>query len=237
MKHILCYGDSNTYGLSPEWVHGKFGRHDYSVRWPGRLQALLGPEYRIIEEGLSGRTTVFEDYVTPYRNGADYLRPCLETHAPLDLVILMLGTNDCRNQFGVSPGEIAMGLGRLIQIVKDPSAYMGMPVPKVLVAVPVPVGEAALKLPDGITTMESIEKSRATCTAASTSTWGRWLPPRTTRASIWTPRPTRPSRRPWRRRSAGSCKRRNDAAGAGQVPRPPSGERDDPCDWNGSSVS
>ena len=161
MKHILCYGDSNTYGLSPEWVHGQFGRHDYSVRWPGRLQALLGPEYRVIEEGLSGRTTVFEDYVTPYRNGADYLRPCLETHAPLDLVIIMLGTNDCRNQFGVSPGEIAMGLGRLIQMVKDPTVYMGMPVPKVLVAVPVPVGEAALKLPDGITTMESIEKSRA----------------------------------------------------------------------------
>ncbi|MBR4744203.1 MAG: SGNH/GDSL hydrolase family protein [Oscillospiraceae bacterium] len=161
MKHILCYGDSNTYGLSPEWVHGQFGRHDYSVRWPGRLQALLGPEYRVIEEGLSGRTTVFEDFVTPGRNGADYLRPCLESHAPLDLVIIMLGTNDCRNQFGVSPGEIAMGLGRLIQIVKDPTVYMGMPVPKVLVAVPVPVGEAALKLPDGITTMESIEKSRA----------------------------------------------------------------------------
>ena len=161
MKHILCFGDSNTYGISPEWVHGQFGRHPMDVRWPGRLQALLGPEYRVIEEGLSGRTTVFEDFVTPYRNGASYLRPCLETHAPLDLVIIMLGTNDCRNQFGVNPGEIAMGLGRLIQIVKDPAVYMGMPAPKVLVAVPVPMGEDALKLPDGITTPESIAKSRA----------------------------------------------------------------------------
>ncbi|MBR4744423.1 MAG: SGNH/GDSL hydrolase family protein [Oscillospiraceae bacterium] len=160
MKHILCFGDSNTYGLSPEWIHGQFGRHDISVRWPGRLQALLGPEYRVIEEGLSGRTTVFEDYVSPYRSGLAYLRPCLETHAPLDLVILMLGTNDCRNQFGVIAPEIAMGLGRLIQVVKDPAVYMGMPVPKVLIAVPVPMGEAALRLPDGITTPESIEKSR-----------------------------------------------------------------------------
>ena len=161
MKHILCFGDSNTYGLSPEWVHGQFGRHDLSVRWPGKLQTLLGPEYRVIEEGLSGRTTVFDNPTSPNRSGLAYLRPCLETHAPLDLVIIMLGTNDCRNLVGANPPEIAMGLGRLIQVAKDPSVYMGMPVPKVLVAVPVPIGEAALRLPDGITTMESIEKSRA----------------------------------------------------------------------------
>jgi len=160
LKNILCFGDSNTYGFSPDWVKGNFGRHDRSVRWTGRLQELLGDEYRIIEEGLSGRTTVFEDPTMPDLYGLPYFRPCLKSHTPLDLVIIMLGTNDTKGFFHARPVEIAMGLARLIQIAKDPATYMGMKVPKILVAVPVPIGEAALSLPDGITTPEMIEKSR-----------------------------------------------------------------------------
>lgn len=161
MKNILCYGDSNTYGLSPEWVHGKFGRHDINTRWTGRLQQQLGSEYRIIEEGLNGRTTVFDDPTFACRNGLDYLQPCIESHAPLELIIFMLGTNDCKGLHGACPADIAMGLGRLIQVAQTPSLYSGTPVPKILVAVPVPIGEAALSLPSGMTDMVMIEKSRA----------------------------------------------------------------------------
>lgn len=161
MKNILCFGDSNTYGLSPEWVHGKFGRHDINIRWTGRLQKQLGPEYRIIEEGLNGRSTVFDDPTGPYRCGIDYFQPCVESHNPLDLIIIMLGTNDTKGMFNAGPMEIAMGLSRLIQVAKNPAIYMGSPVPKVLIAVPVPIGEAALGGADGITTREMIDKSKA----------------------------------------------------------------------------
>ena len=161
MKHILCFGDSNTYGLKPEWIKGAPGRHDENTRWPGKMSNLLGDEFRVIEEGLCGRTTVFADPTFPFKSGIDYLQPCIESHTPLDLIIIMLGTNDTKGLFNASPAEIAAGLGRLIQTAKNPALYMYGPVPKILIAVPVPIGEAATKLPDGITSMEMIEKSRA----------------------------------------------------------------------------
>lgn len=160
MRNILCYGDSNTYGLSPEWLNGKPGRHGPDIRWPGALQRLLGDEYHIIEEGLNGRTSVFDDPTSAGRRGLDFLPVCVESHLPLDLVILMLGTNDVRSMYGVSPGEIAAGMGRLVQAVLNPFIYMMFTPPKVLIAAPVPIGEDATRLPDGITTMESVEKSR-----------------------------------------------------------------------------
>ena len=160
MRNILCYGDSNTYGLSPEWLSGNPGRHGRDIRWPGALQRLLGSEYHIIEEGLNGRTTVFDDPTSAGRRGLDFLPICVESHLPLDLVILMLGTNDSRSMYGVSPAEIAAGMGRLVQAVLNPFIYMMFTPPKVLIAAPVPIGEDAARLPDGITTMESVEKSR-----------------------------------------------------------------------------
>ena len=161
MKHVLCFGDSNTYGLKPEWIKGDFGRHDENTRWPGKMRNLLGDEYRVIEEGQCGRTTVIEVPTFPMKSGINYLRPCIESHTPLDLIIIMLGTNDTKGMFNASAAEISAGLGRLITTAKDPSVYMVGPVPQVLVAVPVPLGEVATTLPDGITTMEMVEKSRA----------------------------------------------------------------------------
>jgi lysophospholipase L1-like esterase len=140
MINILCYGDSNTYGLSPDWINGNMGRHDISVRWTGRLQKQLGESWRIIEEGLNGRTTVFDDPTFPGRNGLKHLRVCLESHSPLDGVIIMLGTNDTKPLFNASTLEIATGLGRLIQCVLNPFTYIIGSVPKVLVAAPVPLG-------------------------------------------------------------------------------------------------
>lgn len=93
MKEILCFGDSNTYGLIP----GTKERYGRDTRWTGLLeQHLYEKGYRIIEEGLCGRTTVFEDELREGRKGAALLPTLLESHAPIDRVVLMLGTNDCK---------------------------------------------------------------------------------------------------------------------------------------------
>lgn len=114
MKNILCFGDSNTYGYKPDGT----GRYDFSVRYPGRLQAILGEEYRIIEEGCPGRTTVFEEESHPYRRGIDYITPCINSHKPLDYVVVMLGTNDCKTVFRATGEEIASGLWRIIDSIR-----------------------------------------------------------------------------------------------------------------------
>lgn len=110
---ILCYGDSNTFGYIP----GRGGRYDWHTRWPGRLQELLGGDYQVIEEGLCGRTTVFDDRTEPGRNGLDRIRDAVERNQPLDLLILMLGSNDCKAQFKASAKEIADGVRRLLEMV------------------------------------------------------------------------------------------------------------------------
>ena len=98
MKTILCYGDSNTYGYDPS----NGFRYPKNVRWTGVLADLLGPEFTVIEEGCNGRTTVFDDPLEGWKNGLDYLKPCLNSHKPIDLVILMLGSNDLKDIFHAS---------------------------------------------------------------------------------------------------------------------------------------
>ena len=101
-KTILCYGDSNTWGFTPidaviPITNKKIApikRYNRKEKWTGRLQKLLGENYYVIEEGLNGRTTNLNYHIPPDRNGKTYLPPCLYTHAPIDLVILALGTND-----------------------------------------------------------------------------------------------------------------------------------------------
>lgn len=106
MKTVLCYGDSNTWGADPETG----GRFSPGVRWPGVLMGELGEGYRVIEEALNGRTTLRDDPVEgAYKNGQTYLRACLESHSPVDLVTLMLGTNDLKERFGASAADIAQG--------------------------------------------------------------------------------------------------------------------------------
>ncbi|MBQ6488726.1 MAG: SGNH/GDSL hydrolase family protein [Solobacterium sp.] len=93
---ILCYGDSNTYGYVPA---GGGKRYDEDIRWPCRLQKLLGNDYYVIEEGCSGRTTDVDDPEAPWKNGMSGLLISLHTHKPIDLIILMLGTNDLKTVF------------------------------------------------------------------------------------------------------------------------------------------
>lgn len=115
MKRILCFGDSNTWGY--DFVGG--GRFADEVRWPGVLQEKLGKEYRIIEEGLCGRTTVFEDPLMTGRNGAKYFEPMLCSHLPVDMCIMMLGTNDMKRMFSIGADEAALGAERLIMRFKE----------------------------------------------------------------------------------------------------------------------
>lgn len=127
---ILCYGDSNTYGHNP--IDGS----RLKIRWTKELQKSLGADYEIIEEGLCGRTTVFDDAFTSGLNGKEMLEPILRTHHPLDLVILMLGTNDMQLQFSVNEYDIARGVEALIKIIKNPLIYSGK-IPEILVVSPV----------------------------------------------------------------------------------------------------
>lgn len=135
MKTVLCFGDSNTWGYVP-LEHRRYGR---STRWPGQMAALLGDEYHVIEEGLNGRTTAFTDYLEPYRNALDYVAPCVLTHAPFDLVILMLGTNDTKRRYQVSSGEIADGMENLIRKLRFYYPSDKYPLPKILIAAPGPI--------------------------------------------------------------------------------------------------
>ena len=115
MTTILCYGDSNTYGYNP--VNGL--RYPKDVRWTGVLQKLLGEQYAVIEEGCNGRTTVFEDIAEPWKAGLGYLKPCLNTHKPIDFVIMMLGSNDLKRMFHATAKEIADGAEQLVSIIKE----------------------------------------------------------------------------------------------------------------------
>ncbi len=134
-KTILCYGDSNTWGYNPA-TQGRYARHE---RWPGVLRTDLGEGYLVIEEGLNGRTTVWDDPIEGYKNGKEYLIPCLETHMPIDLVVIMLGTNDLKMRFSVPACDIAAGAGVLVEVVARSQAGPDGRAPQVLLIAPPPV--------------------------------------------------------------------------------------------------
>ena len=113
MKNILCFGDSNTWGYDPS-TQTRFSK---DIRWTGVLQQLLGSKYNIIEEGLNGRTTNVNEkqdhglgYFRPFRSAMDLLSVLIETNSPLDLIIVMLGTNDLKINFNKSSEMIAKNM-------------------------------------------------------------------------------------------------------------------------------
>lgn len=136
MKTILCYGDSNTWGYRARDAK----RFPRDVRWTGVLRQQLGEDYIVIEEGLSGRTTVWDDPIEGFKNGETYLTPCLDSHAPIDLVIIMLGTNDTKKRFSLCAFDIAQGMEKLIKIIKHSESGLKGNAPKVLLMSPAPVG-------------------------------------------------------------------------------------------------
>ncbi len=136
IKTVLCYGDSNTYGYDPS--NGL--RYPVDVRWTGKLQQILGDGYRVIEEGGNGRTTVYDDPVESWKNGLDHLRPCLNSHKPLDLVILMLGTNDLKYYFHASAEEIAENAEKLVEVIQSFTEEKQGFQPKIILISPPEIG-------------------------------------------------------------------------------------------------
>ncbi len=141
MIRILCYGDSNTWGFRPD---KPFTRFEHTIRWTGVLRMLLGDGYEVIEEGLNGRTTVWDDPFGNYKNGRTYLPPCLESHSELDLVIIMLGTNDLKAYFKLTPADVAQGLKALHGIVKSSGCGRDGTAPAILIIAPPPLGKLTL---------------------------------------------------------------------------------------------
>ncbi|HTR11532.1 MAG TPA: SGNH/GDSL hydrolase family protein [Paraburkholderia sp.] len=141
-RTLLCYGDSNTHGTKPITVPGVLERFGPSDRWPGVLREVLGPAWTIIEEGLPARTTVHDDPIAGrHKNGLAYLRPCLESQLPVDVVVLMLGTNDLKARFSVTPADIANSVDVLLETLVACRAGPGGATPHVLLMSPVPIEE------------------------------------------------------------------------------------------------
>lgn len=142
VRSILCFGDSNTHGTEPMRDMDDKNRMAPDERWPGRLAAELGAGWRVIEEGHPGRTTLHADLVEgPHKNGLAALPVALESHRPIDLVILMLGTNDLKAQFMVRPADIARSIDRLVNHILASDSGPERAAPKVLLIAPPPILE------------------------------------------------------------------------------------------------
>ncbi|ADL36490.1 GDSL-family lipase/acylhydrolase (plasmid) [Butyrivibrio proteoclasticus B316] len=157
MKTILCYGDSNTYGYIPETGM----RYPKDIRYPGRLQMLLGSDYAVIEEGCNGRTTIHDDPIDGWKNGLDYLRPCLNSHKPIDILILMLGSNDLKQTFHLTAEQIAENAGILIDVIKEFTAEKQDFVPEIILVSPPEIGAGIKYSPFyGAFTENAIDESK-----------------------------------------------------------------------------
>lgn len=137
MKSILCYGDSNTWGYNP--IDGS--RYKKEIRWTTVLQKELGEKYDIISEGLNGRTTVWNDPIEgEYKNGKSYLMACLHSHKPIDLLIIMLGTNDLKYKFSLQAYDVVKGMETLVKLAKKSEAGIEGNSPEILVIIPPEIG-------------------------------------------------------------------------------------------------
>ena len=141
-KHIVCFGDSNTHGYcaDPNDCAERGDRFNEEERWTRLLQKALGEDYLVLEEGLSGRTTVFRDPLHECMSGLDVIYSCLMSHEPVDLLIIMLGTNDTKERFGANAACIGIGMERLVIKAKTVQAWRNG-VPNILVIAPPHIGE------------------------------------------------------------------------------------------------
>ena len=136
MKTVLCFGDTNTWGVNPV----DESRLEFEKRWTGILTEELRGEARVIEEGQCGRTTVCEDPVDLYKNGLDYLMPCLDSHRPIDVVVVMLGTVQLKGRFNQSAADITLGVERILQAILHSGCGADGKAPRVLLISPIRIG-------------------------------------------------------------------------------------------------
>jgi lysophospholipase L1-like esterase len=135
---VVCFGDSNTHGFDP--ASGR--RFARDVRWPGVVARELAGLAEVVEEGLNGRTTIWEDPFEAGRSGRPYLLPCLRSHAPVAVLVIMLGTNDLKAIHRLEPPQIAQGAGALVHVARESLAGPDGGPPAVLLVAPPPLGEA-----------------------------------------------------------------------------------------------
>ena len=143
-KHIVCLGDSNTHGYCADpadCADGALARFNEDERWTKRLQKALGEDYLVVEEGLSGRTTVFQDPLYEGLDALHYLYPCLKSHEPVSLLVIMLGTNDTKERIGANAYAIGLGMRRLIQKAQTVDCWGPNGKPNILVMAPPIIGE------------------------------------------------------------------------------------------------
>jgi lysophospholipase L1-like esterase len=136
---ILCFGDSNTWGQKPD----KSGRYPANVRWTGILQDKLGSDYYVIEEGLGSRTTDLDYDRKPGRNGKLYLTPCVASHTPVEIVIIMLGTNDLKMEYGRTAEDIANAIKGLVADVRQYGQDKSGNQPEVVLVSPILINDKA----------------------------------------------------------------------------------------------
>jgi lysophospholipase L1-like esterase len=147
VKTILCYGDSNTWGAAT--IARPDSRYAPGERWPGVPSAELGNGWTVIVEGLNGRTAGRPDPIEGlWLDGSAYLLPCLKSHKPLDAVAIMLGTNDLKARFSAPAGDIAKGVGVLLQIIRNSQTGVSAGAPKALVISPAPLNPDFGSRPD-----------------------------------------------------------------------------------------
>ena len=148
-KHIVCFGDSNTHGYCAvkEDCEDGTNRFNENERWTCLLQKKLGEDYLVIEEGLSGRTTVFNDPLHESMSGLDAINIALMSHEPVDLLIIMLGTNDTKDRLGANASCIAIGMERLITKAKNTMCWKDKP--NILVIAPPHIKSGLYLVPEG----------------------------------------------------------------------------------------
>ena len=143
-KHILCLGDSNTHGYCADpadCADSALARFNEEERWTRLLQKALGEDYLVVEEGLSGRTTVFQDPLYEGLDALHYLYPCLKSHEPVSLLVVMLGTNDTKERIGANAYAIGLGMRRLVQKAQMVDCWGPGGKPNILVVAPPAIGE------------------------------------------------------------------------------------------------
>ena len=153
-KVVVCFGDSNTWGAKPDGS----GRFAPDVRWTGVLQRELGADYKVIEEGLNGRTTNIDDTIEEDRNGRRHLPSLLESHRPFDLIVIMLGTNDLKTRNNRNAADIAQSAAKLADLARRSMCGPDGGAPKVLLMAPPATVEAGHGL-DALF-VGSLEKSK-----------------------------------------------------------------------------
>ena len=183
-KHIVCLGDSNTHGYCADpadCADGALQRFNEEERWTCLLQKKLGEDYLVAEEGLSGRTTVFDDPLYEHLSALDYLYPCLKSHEPVSLLIVMLGTNDTKQRLGANAYAIGLGLRRLVRKAQTVDCWGPGGTPNILVIAPLPIDPRVERSP--VAQERARWKSPNGCRDSSVRWQARpdaifWTPPR-----------------------------------------------------------